>query len=175
MDERTFKSLELDSLIGLLERYTQSPLGRRRVSALRPSTDRLEIETALDRTTECADYLASGEQFGLSGIADPEAAFAQLQIEGTSLDPHQILVLERLIAIGMGLRAGFSDPATRDRYPQLGSLIARIPDLRRVLSSIVGKILPGGEIDDNASPELRAVRREIQGGRNRIHRALECI
>jgi DNA mismatch repair protein MutS2 len=175
MDERTFKSLELDSLVALLERYTQSPLGRRRVLALLPSTDRLEIETALDRTTECADYLASGEQFGLSGIADPEAAFAQLQIEGTSLDPHQILVLERLIAIGMGLRAHFSDPAARDRYPRLGSLIARIPDLRRVLSSIGGKILPGGEIDDNASPELRAVRREIQGGRNRIHRALESI
>jgi len=175
MDDRTFKSLELSSLIGLLEGYTQSPLGQKRVLALVPSTGRREIEAALDRTTECAGYLASGEQFGLSGIADPEAACVQLQIEGTSLDPSQILVLEHLIAVGMGLRAHFSDPETCDRYPQLSSLTSRIPDLRRVLSSIGGKILPGGEIDDNASPELRSVRREIQGARNRIHRALESV
>ena len=175
MDDRTFKSLELSSLIGLLERYTQSPLGQKRVLALFPSTDRREIEAALDRTTECAEYLASGEQFGLSGIADPEAALVQLQIEGTSLDPPQILVLERLIAVGMGLRAHFSAPETPRPLPAAELLISRIPDLRRVLSSIGGKILPGGEIDDNASPELRSVRREIQGARNRIHRALESI
>jgi DNA mismatch repair protein MutS2 len=38
-----------------------------------------------------------------------------------------------------------------------------------------GKILPGGEIDDNASPELRMVRRELGESRSRIYRSLESI
>jgi DNA mismatch repair protein MutS2 len=44
-----------------------------------------------------------------------------------------------------------------------------------MLGSIQGKILPTGEIDDNASPELRRIRREINERRNRIYRNLESL
>jgi DNA mismatch repair protein MutS2 len=50
-----------------------------------------------------------------------------------------------------------------------------IPDLKTLLSTIHGKILPNGEIDDNASPELRIVRKDLTERRHRIHRTLESI
>lgn len=175
MDDRTLETLELGALVELLARHVHSALGRKRVFALRPSTDRAEINRALDLTTECAQYLSGGDRFGLSGIEDPEPSIAQLQIEGTSLDPHQLLALERLVSIGMDLRDLFRDAASREKYPLLSQTTSRVPDLRRLLASIHGKILPGGEIDDNASPELRAVRREITDSRSRIHRTLESI
>ena len=175
MDDRTFETLELGALVELLARHVHSALGRKRALALRPSTDPAEINRALDLTTECAHYLSSGERFGLSGIEDPEPSIAQLQIEGTSLDPHQMLAMERLVSVGMDLRDLLGDAEAREKYPLLSQTTSRIPDLRRLLSSIHGKILPGGEIDDNASPELRAVRREITDSRSRIHRTLESI
>ncbi len=175
MNERSLDTLELGSLLDLLARHVQTPMGRKRVSALRPSADRAAIAAALGLTTECAEYLGSGERFGLSGVEDPEEILAQLQVENTSLDARQILSLEYMIGIGMGLRDQFRDPDYRQRFCQLASLTARIPDLRRLLSDMRGKILPGGEIDDNASPELRAIRREINEARNRIQRFLDSI
>ncbi|MCL2877712.1 MAG: Smr/MutS family protein, partial [Acidobacteria bacterium] len=46
---------------------------------------------------------------------------------------------------------------------------------RPILNSIRGKVLPNGEIDDNASPELRTIRRDLAERRHRINRTLEAI
>jgi DNA mismatch repair protein MutS2 len=175
MDERTYKTLELDALVNLLARHVQTPLGRKRAVALLPSTDRDRINRELDVTTECADYFATGGAFGLADVSDPETSLAELHVVGTSLDPHQILALQSLTATGMDVRGQFNDPEIRNRYPQLAMISGRIPDLRRMLASIRGKILPTGEIDDNASPELRRIRREINERRSRIYRNLESL
>src|SRR5262249_61101967 len=96
MDERTFKTLELDSLLDLLARQVQTPLGRKRVMALAPSTSLKQINRELDRTAECVNFLATSGSFGLHDIADPEDSLAELQVEGTSLDPQRTLSLQRL-------------------------------------------------------------------------------
>ena len=136
MDSRTFEALEMSTLIGLLAQKVQTPLGRLIVLELRPSVDRREIESDIAITTEAVSYLRTGARFGLGGIADPEPALAQLPIEGKALDPHQILVLEQLIAVALGLRDTFRQADLRERFPHLSRLASRIPDLSRVLSGI---------------------------------------
>ncbi|HKA21050.1 MAG TPA: Smr/MutS family protein [Blastocatellia bacterium] len=175
MDDRTFKTLDLEALVALLARHVQTPLGRKRALSLLPSTDRDQITIDLDRTTECANYLVTGGTFGLSDVDDPEGPLAELHVAGTSLEPLQILALQRLVAAGMDVREQFSDPDVKGRYPQLTSIALKMPDIRRILASIRGKILPNGEIDDNASPVLRRIRREISERRNRIYRNLEAL
>src|SRR5438309_4805603 len=170
MDERTFKTLEFESLINLLVRHVQTPLGRKRAAALAPSIDRTGINEELDRTTESANYLSIGGAFGLSDLVDPEVSLAELQVEGTSLDPHQVLALQRLVSAGMDARAQLSEVEIKSRYPNLAAIAEPIPDLRRMLASIRGKILPTGEIDDNASHALRRIRREINDRRAPIDR-----
>lgn len=175
MDKRTLDTLELDDLKRLLARHVQSPLGRARALQLAPMVDRASIEPELDRTTEGKDYITTGGAFGLGDITDPRDALSELRVEGNTLDPQQILTLQRLISVGMDARGQFNDPEARSRYPRLSEITSAIPDLRRLLASIRGKILPNGEIDDNASPELRRVRREINEKRNRIYRSLESL
>jgi DNA mismatch repair protein MutS2 len=175
MDQRSFEALELDSLIDMLARHVQTPLGKRRALALRPSTDKKEILHALDMTTECVNYLAKGERVSLGGITDPEPSLAKLQVEGVRLEPLQIVELERLISAGIDLRERFKDPAEREQFPNLSSIAAQIPDLRPLLKTIHGKILPDGTLDDNASPELRLIRRQITESRLRIRRKLESL
>ena len=175
MDDRTLKTLDFESLVSLLVRHVQTPLGRKRVKALLPSGDRAHIDRELDRTSECVNYLSTGGAFGLGEIEDPEESLSQLQIEGTSLDPQQVLALQRIIGAGMDVRAQFSDAEVKSRYRELSSITEQVPDLRRVLASIRGKILPTGEIDDSASPTLRRIRREINERRARIYRSLESL
>ena len=137
--------------------------------------DRAQINRELDRTTEAVNYLETGGAFGLGEISDPQGSLEQLHVEGTILEPLQVLALQSLVSTGMGLRDQFSEAETRSRYPQLSTITSSIPDLRRMLASLRGKILPNGEIDDNASPELRKIRREINERRTRIYRNLESI
>jgi DNA mismatch repair protein MutS2 len=175
MDERTFKTLDFESLIRLLAGHVQTPLGRNRVISLLPSSDRAHIDRELDRTTECANYLSTGGAFGLGEIVDPTDSLAELQVEGTSLDPQQVLALQRLVGAGMDVRAQFSDGEIKSRYRELSSIADHLPDLRRMLASIRGKILPTGEIDDSASSTLRRIRGEINQRRARIYRSLEAL
>jgi len=175
MDDRTLKTLEFEALISLLARHVQSPLGRKRVAALLPSADHAHINRELDRTTECADYVTTGGAFGLGELDDPEESLGELQVIGTSIEPRQILELQRLTSVAIDVRAQFSDPEIKARYPGLSAIAATIPDLRRMLASIRGKILPTGEVDDSASPALRRIRREINDRRSRIYRNLESL
>jgi DNA mismatch repair protein MutS2 len=175
MDERTFETLELRALIELAAKHVQTELGKRRMLQLRPSTSRSEILRALEFTAECVNYLNEGKRFGLSGIEDPEAVIARLEVEGISLDPHQILALEHLILVSKDLRERFKGPESKRCYPILSQITGGLPDLRSLLSAIHGKILPNGEIDDNASPELRVLRRGLTERRSRLHHVLESI
>ncbi|HSE96635.1 MAG TPA: endonuclease MutS2, partial [Blastocatellia bacterium] len=175
MDERTFETLDLASLVNILARHVQTALGRKRVLALPPTGDRASIVRELDRTTECTGYLKTGGSFGLGDLSDPAESLAKLQIIGTALEPLEILSLQSLLSAGMSLRSQFAEPEMRQRYPELYSITRSIPDLQRLLASIRGKILPTGEIDDNASPELRRIRREINERRARIYRNLESL
>lgn len=174
MNQQTLDILELDALVALLAGQVRTPLGRRIVTELKPLTDLAAVNTALDLVSECATYSHEGGTFDLSDISDPEPALAQLHIEGATLDPLQILTLERLLGAGMDLRDQFASADLSERYPLLSG-ICRLPDLRGLLKSIRGKILPNGEIDDNASPELHRIRRRINTSRAGIYGSLESI
>jgi DNA mismatch repair protein MutS2 len=175
MDERTFETLELQAFVELASRHVQTAPGRRRMLHLRPSTSRSEILRQLEITNECVGYLRTQGRFGLAGIEDPEPVLEQLHVEGTSLEPKQILILERLLFVSKELKQAVKSTESSGVFPHLLEITGGIPDLRPVLSAIHGKILPNGEIDDSASPELRDVRRDLTERRNRIHRTLESI
>jgi DNA mismatch repair protein MutS2 len=175
MNQHTLDTLELGGLLDLIARHVQTPLGRARILHLRPTADRNAIDRALELTTECVAFLDSGQKFGLSGVEDPEPSLSRLHVAGSILEARQVLELQHLVTVGISLREWFRGSAERAQYPCLAGITNRIPDLRRLLAEIRGKVLPGGELDDNASPELRSIRHEIQTSRNRIYRSLESL
>jgi len=63
MNQDTHDTLELDSLLGILVGHAQTPMGRKMILALRPTTERRRIEHALDLTSECVEYLEAGFRF----------------------------------------------------------------------------------------------------------------
>lgn len=175
MDDRTLETLELGALIALAARHVQTPAGRSRILRLRPSAARAEVCRELEITQECVTYQQTRGRFGLSGIEDLDPVVAQLHIEGARLEPRQILALERLLLVSKELKETIQSTTSTGLFPHLQQIASRIPDMRQLLASIRGKILPGGEIADNASPELKDIRRDLAERRHRIQRTLESI
>src|SRR4029453_18689105 len=94
--------------------------------------------------------------------------------EGGVLDPLAILQTARLCDQAMSARAAIL--AERENAPVLWELVQDLPrELNSLVARVTNKILPSGELDDRASPELAAIRHEINVLRSRITRSLEGL
>jgi len=174
MHEQAFTILEYDELRALIRRGAQTPMGRACVDALRPFPDIAELQKALAVVAECVDLRKRGGAWTFSELPDPAEKLALLKVEGATLEANAILEIRSLCDQGMSARASIL--AERDVSPVLWSLVEKLPvELSRLSARIANKILPGGEIDDRASPELARIRHEITALRSRITRALESV
>jgi len=174
MHDQSFTILEYQELLALVKRGAQTPMGRARAEALTPFDDIAALRKALEALAECVQLRKRGVAWSFSELEDPAERIALLRIEGVGLEPSAILALSVLCEQAMSARASIL--AERDASPVLWSLIEKIPtELNRLNAHIANKILPSGEIDDRASPELSRIRHEITVLRSRIARTLESV
>ena len=174
MHDQAFTILEYQELLALVKRGAQTPMGRARVQALKPLEDVLALRKALEASAECVELRKRGVVWSFGELEDPEERIALLRVEGVGLEPSAILALSVLCEQAMSARSSIL--AERDDSPVLWSLVEKVPtDLNRLIARIANKILPTGEIDDRASPELSRIRHEIAVLRSRIARTLENV
>jgi DNA mismatch repair protein MutS2 len=174
MHEQAFTILEYDELRALIRRGAQTPMGQARVDALIPFASVTELKNALAAVSECVDLRKRGGTWTFSELGDPAEKLALLRVEGTILEPPAMLEIKSLADHAMSARASIL--AERQTSPVLWSLVEKLPvELSRLSARIANKILPSGEIDDRASPELARIRHDITGLRSRITRTLESL
>jgi DNA mismatch repair protein MutS2 len=174
MNEQAFGTLEYDALRALVRRGAQTPMGRARAEALAPLSDAGEVRQALRAVSECVELRKRGGAWRFSELADPSEALARLRIEGSILDPLTLLELARLCEQASDARAAIH--AEREECPVLWGVVSELPrTLPSLAARVFSKILPGGELDDRASPELARIRADIVRLRSSITRSLESL
>src|SRR5215210_530179 len=174
MNDQAFGTLEYEGARVLVRRYAQTPVGRERAEALAPLASVEEVRRALRAVSECVELRARGARWSFSELSDPAEAIARLRIEGTILDPLVLLELARLSEQASDARAAVS--AEREVAPVLWEVVEGLPrTLPGLAARVFSKILPSGELDDRASPELARIRSEIMHLRSRITRSLESL
>ncbi|MFZ0062003.1 MAG: hypothetical protein WAL47_08205, partial [Pyrinomonadaceae bacterium] len=174
MNEQAFQILEFDKLRDLLTRGAQTPMGRERLGLLAPIADFAKLKNELAAAAECVQLRKRGVKWSFADLNDPAEALARLRVAGTALDPVTILDLSRLCTQALSARASIM--AERDECPVLSAVVAGLPrELNSLVARIANKILPSGELDDRASPELARVRHEIARLRSSITRSLESL
>ena len=174
MDNQAFATLDFNSLCKLLQRGAQTEMGWARIDALGPIDDVDQLQRALRETAECIDLRQRGGRLSFDGIADPADSIRRLRIEGTALDPQAILDLARLCRQATSAREAIL--GERETCPTLFEIVAALPaELKNLVARVAKKILPSGELDDRASPELARIRRELASARSRIARSLESL
>ena len=167
-------TLEYAKLLELVSRNAQTPMGEERFAELRPYTNRSELDRALAAVSET--ILLNEEKqvsWSFSGLQDPSDAVAILRIRNATLEPNLLLEITRVC--NQALFARSMVQPEKEFAPAIWSIVEAVPPaLLGVLDRINRKLLPGGEIDDSASPELASIRREIASHRARLTKSLEA-
>lgn len=174
MNDQAFATLEYQQLLALIRRSAQTEAGKRRVETLSPIDDVLELRRELTALAECVMLRNRGAKWTFNELSDPSETIARLHVEGAALDTLALLQMARLCEQAMSARAAIYDE--REHAATLWSLVETLPrDLNTVVARVTNKILPDGELDDRASPELANIRHEITTLRSRITRSLENV
>jgi DNA mismatch repair protein MutS2 len=174
VNTQAFTTLEYQHLLALIRRNAQTEPGQRRVETLAPFSDLMQLRRELSALAECVLLRTRGVNWYFSGLKDPGETISRLRVEGASLDPLAILQTARLCEQAMSARSAIL--AERESAPVLLQLVENLPrDLNTIVARVTNKILPNGELDDRASPELASIRHEINVLRSRITRSLERL
>ncbi len=174
MITQAFDILEFNALRALVRRGAQTDIGRERIDRLEPISDIDELRRDLRGVAEMIELHRRGARLSFYGITNPTDSISRLKIEGTALEPIAILGLARLCERAMDARGAIL--AERDKCPTLFEIIGALPgELKTLSARLTKKILPSGELDDRASPQLAAIRHDIARTRSRITRSLENL
>ncbi len=171
--ESSSAALEWPRLRDHIARKAVSPLGRAWTLALQPSSDLEWILRQQTRTGEMRSFLNGGGSFDFHGLFDPASLLDKARIDGTALEALEIVavleIVERVAAWRSLLMASESGR-------RLGTAIRALSepllphDLAGLLRTLRGKIEADGSLSDDASPELRRIRRAME----QQHRAIEA-
>jgi len=165
--------LEFDRLKDIVSRYTTCAPGRRSTLGLpvQQNSAALDVEFALVR--EAVAYLRAGSELGFGSLADPEPWLARLIVPGSILVTGELLDVASLMDTAHAVRQTFKEDAAK--YPRLGERAAALVDFRHLSTAIRRAILPNGEISDDASPQLKRIRENMEDARRKIRKSLEKI
>src|SRR5712671_3300726 len=169
--------LEFDRLRELLRRQTTCAPGRRAVDALAFSTDRAALNAVFALIAEANAYRHDGSEMGFGSVADPEAWLAELESPAAVLTPPMLLAVATLADTVASLRETFRDDLRNPagKFPLLTARAGAVADLRPLAVAIRRAVLPNGEISDDATPELKRIRANIDRTRATVQKTLERI
>jgi len=170
MQPAALRTLEFDRIVDAVCRFAQTPTGAVRLQRLRPHLDAVAVSRALAATSETARFLADNH-IGLQAPSDLEGILAALAVEGRALEAGHLLSLASFLSsiettCGAVRRARTAFPILRGIADGTAAFEQEIADIRR-------KIDPSGDVSDEASPELKAIRERLRKQRARLRGTLE--
>ncbi len=151
--------LGFDVLRERLEDLTQSALGRDRLSSMHLSSDLEWIRAELERVFELQEALRFDDPLPLHRIVDIRSVIRRAGPEGSMIGPEDLVDLQETLQTARRLQDYFV--ARRGKYANLDRVSSKIipmPELERRIDGIVDG---EGRVRDDASPELRRLRRMI--------------
>ncbi len=128
-----------------------------------------EVRARLAETSEARALLDAGKVPPLGGVHDLAAAFRRAG-KGGSMSPDELLEV-RSTLLALQETARFL-AAAREAAPRLAERADVISDHRALAREIDRAIDPGGEVRDDASPELATARRDSQQLASELQRRL---
>lgn len=166
MNPHALSVLEFDQALALVARPAASALGAAAVRALEPSANRRWIETELRRVAEGAAYLGRNSTWAMQPFPDVRGTLGRLAVEGSVFEADALRDLRLLLGASRAAREAILE--SDDDAPLLAAVAGGMAALPREAERIDRAITEGGEVRDDASPELARLRREIRSVRSRI-------
>ena len=176
VEECSCEALEWSRLLELLTSFVHSRVAREWLLAMKPSRDASWIEQQHGLVSEMRLLLGQGVSPALGGLFDPTRLTDKARIQGALLEPEEMRDLLFLVDNITTWQALIERPpeAVAAQLPGLQALSQLPPgaQLAQLARSLRSRLNPDGSLSDDASPELRRVRREIERQQRVIEESL---
>ena len=170
------QKIGFDQIRRMLHDLCLSKLGRDLIDDITFLTDYNAILTALHRTDEMMKIEQGDEEFPTDYFYDVRPMLKRIRIEGTFIDVAELFDLRRSLETIRRIISFFKvKEDEQPLYPYLSDMSADIlayPQLTKEIDLILDK---NGNIRDNASSELLAIRRNMSATMAGISRSLNSI
>ena len=171
MNEKVLKILEFNKILASLSDRATSAPGKSLCTALAPMDELYDIEKAQDETASALMYLLRKGSISFGSNRDFSTCFRALSIE-SALTAGELLhlasFLENVDRVRR-YRVFEKDAPEEDALRDVFDALYPVPDLLREIRHC---ILSEEEIADDASPELKRIRKNMQQTQDRIHTQL---
>jgi DNA mismatch repair protein MutS2 len=165
------RTLEFDRVVEAVAALAITPLGAASLDALEPSTDPKIVVALQEATSETVTFLERHPLFPLrAGEALPEALDA-LDLAGRPLEPLQLRMVADFVDSVDQSRASVGRAGAD--FPILRELVSKVTAFKDEVDAVRRAIDPGGDVLDEASPELKRIRNELRQKRQKLRGTLE--
>ncbi len=170
MNKKVCKTLEFDKIIDMLVEEADSALGKDSAKRLRPLSDQNEITALQAETTHALTRIFHHGPLSFHGLTDIRPGLVPLSKGGT-------LGTGELLRIGALLDVAERAVKYEDKDEETDFLSGRFSGLQtfpEILREIRRCILSEEEISDDASSELRRIRRTIKNTNDKVREQLNA-
>lgn len=169
MNKKVLKILEYNKIIDMLVEEADSPLGKESARKLVPSSRKDEIIAWQTETSHALMRLLKQGKLPFHGLRDIRQNLVPLE-KGATLGMGELLEICRCLEIAKGaLQYNDKFEDLQDCLSGRFTSLVDLPDLRREIHRC---ILSPEEMADDASPELKRIRRTMKSANDRIREQL---
>lgn len=172
MNNKALKTLEYNKITDRLASHASSEPGIKLCRELQPMMDMDEINSALKQTSDAVSRIFRHGSISFAGLKDIRPLTKALEV-GSALGMSELLDICSLLKVAAGTRRyGVSEDEAADSLSGLFNVIYDIADVRREIERC---ILSEDEIADDASAELKNIRRQMRICTERIRTELNSM
>ena len=149
--------LGFDIVRAKLRELMLSPLGEDRLSRMETASSLERMREELERVSELQGAIQRGDALPMEDFLDVRETLSRASPEGAFVAPQDLLAVRLVCRLMRRLRKFFKD----GKYPRMAArtaILVVFPDLERYLDGIVDA---NGDVRDDASQELRRIRRKL--------------
>jgi DNA mismatch repair protein MutS2 len=168
--------LEFQRTLDVVAGHASSPAGAAHVRELRPADDVEAIEREHARVTAMRALVTGDAPWSPEAVPDVARALTRLRVAGTALPGPELLGTLVLLRSSRRTSEALRDP----RRPSVATAVlapitANLISAKQEESALERVLADDGSVRDDASPQLRRIRRELRGAEAELVRLLERL
>ena len=169
MNRQSLTTLEYNKIIDKLQSFAVSRDAKNKAAKLVPMTDIDKINLCLTETGDAVSRLYAKGCASFSGVSDVMGSVKRLEV-GSCLNAHELLQISGVLSAAKAHKTHYEE--TQDSLTPLYDSLDPVPSL---YAQIKKCIISEDEISDDASANLKDIRRNIRLANDRIHTELNKI
>ena len=171
MNKKSLKILEYNKIVDMLSAKAHSKTGKLLCENLLPSNEFKEVTETLQNTDDAVKRLLKNGSISFAGNKDITLSVARLS-KGSALKSLELLEICELLETCARIRSYLKKEHPDDAEDSLYAYYDMLEPLSSHASEIRRCIISEDEIADDASSELKSIRRHIKSANDKIHTEL---